>query len=121
MTRHTRDRAPAPLADDALVRLLGARAFDREAVEEAARAAADILPRAAQRALKETGLAGLGQAVLLEGQFGPGHFTLSRSRRVYYRDPAACCRPRPARCCAAAWSAGRAQPARSAGRWRTAS
>ena len=43
------------------------------------------LPVAVQQALAESGLEGLAEAVLLEGQFGPGHFTLSRSRRVYYR------------------------------------
>ena len=73
------------LADDAIVRLLGAQAFDPGAVAEAVHAARAALPEAAQQALAEEGLRGLGEAVLLEGQFGPGHFTLSRPRRVYYR------------------------------------
>lgn len=73
------------LADDAIVRLLGAQALDPDAVAEAVRAAASSLPAAAQQALAESGYRGLAEAVLLEGQFGPEHFVLSRSRRLYYR------------------------------------
>lgn len=67
------------LADDAIVRLLGLRTFPCDAVEDAVRAAADVLPEAARRALAGEGLRGLGEALLLEGQFGPR--TASSSRR----------------------------------------
>ena len=73
------------LADDAIVRLLGLRTFPRDAVEDAVRAAADVLPEAARRALAGEGLGGLGEALLLEGQFGPDHFVLPPARRLYYR------------------------------------
>jgi peptidoglycan/xylan/chitin deacetylase (PgdA/CDA1 family) len=69
----------------AMVRLLGAEAFPAEAVDRAVHAAAGSLPRPAQKALAESGLEGLADAVLLEHQFGPDRFTLSRSRRLYYR------------------------------------
>lgn len=72
------------LASDTIVRLLGVHAADSDEVEEAVHAAREWLPGPAQRALAESGLAGLAEAVLLEGQFGSGHFTLSPSRRLYY-------------------------------------
>lgn len=73
------------LAGDALVRLLGAQAFHADAVEQAVQAASGSLPEPAQKALAESGLAGLADAILLEGQFGSEHFALSPSRRLYYR------------------------------------
>ena len=73
------------LADDAIVRLLGVQAFDPDAVTVAMHAACRWLPKAAQKALAESGFEGLAAAVLLEGQFGGKHFALSPSRRVYYR------------------------------------
>jgi peptidoglycan/xylan/chitin deacetylase (PgdA/CDA1 family) len=73
------------LSDDAIVRLLGAQGFDREAVAAAVDAARAALPEAVQQALAESGLEGLAEAVLLEGQFGSGHFALSPSRHLYYR------------------------------------
>jgi hypothetical protein len=50
--------------------------------ERAALAAADVLPPAARAA---TDVEGLLEAVLGEGQFGPGHWRLSPARRLYYR------------------------------------
>ncbi len=81
-------QADGLLAPDALARLLGVQAFASEAIAEAAHAAGAVLPEAAQEALAESGLEGLAAAVLLEGQFGSGHFTLSPVRRLYY-----CVRP----------------------------
>ena len=52
-----------------------------EAWEEAARAAAPRLPEAARGAVD---IEGLLAATLGEGQFGPGHWRLSRPRRLYY-------------------------------------
>ncbi|HTX68655.1 MAG TPA: hypothetical protein VMH50_05860 [Thermoleophilia bacterium] len=73
------------LADDAIARLLGVSAVDKSAVEEAVLVSSGALPERARTALAESGLKGLADAVLLEGQFGPGHFALSGSRRLYYR------------------------------------
>lgn len=72
------------LESDALVRLLGAQAFSADAVSEAVRDAVGVLPQPAQEALARSGIEGLADAVLLEGQFGPEHFTLSHPRRLYY-------------------------------------
>jgi hypothetical protein len=49
--------------------------------EQAAGAAAGLLP---ERARAAVGVQGLLEATLGEGQFGPGHWRLSRSRRMYY-------------------------------------
>jgi len=72
------------LHSGAIVRLLGAQAFHADAVVEAVDAARGLLPEPAQKALVESGLEGLADAVLLENQFGPHHFALSPSRRLYY-------------------------------------
>jgi hypothetical protein len=72
------------LKSDAIVRLLGVRAFEPDAVLEAIDAAGGMLPEPAQKALVESGLEGLANAVLLEGQFGPHHFSFTPSRRLYY-------------------------------------
>jgi len=50
--------------------------------EQAALAAAAVLPPAARAA---SDVDGLLEAVLGEGQFGPGHWRLSPARRLYYR------------------------------------
>jgi len=73
------------LAGDMIVRLLGAQAFDTDAVVEAVHAACGWLPEPAQKALAESGLEGLADAVLLEGQFGSDHFALPPLLRLYYR------------------------------------
>src|SRR5207244_5097725 len=53
-----------------------------DAWEQAARAAAAVLPDGARAS---AGIHGLLEATLGEGQFGPGHWRLSRPRRLYYR------------------------------------
>ena len=73
------------LATNAIARLLGAGAADGHHVEEAVEAASGLLPEPARRIFAESGLAGLADAILLEGQFGDAHFELSASRRLYYR------------------------------------
>jgi len=72
------------LGSGAIVRLLGVRAFEPEAVARAVDGARGLLPEPAQRALAESGLEGLAEAVLLERQFGAHHFVPSPSRRLYY-------------------------------------
>ena len=72
------------LGSDALVRLLGAQAFPADVVSDAVRTSAGVLPQPAQEALARSGIEGLADAVLLEGQFGPEHFSLSHARRLYY-------------------------------------
>ncbi len=84
----------APLAGDALVRLLGAQGFAPAAVAEAVRGAAGLLPEGAQAALAEGGLQGLGEAVLLERQFGPGPLQLLAVAAPLLPGPAAAAGPR---------------------------
>ena len=119
--RRARHVMSGVLAGDAIVRLLGVEAFEPEAVVEAAHAAGGALPEAAQPGARRVGAARprRGRAAR-----GPVRARALHALAVAARllpGPARCCRPRPGRCCAAAWSAGRARPARSAGRSRTAS